>query len=188
MHRFYFPACPVEGPIEPSAPYGHLGLRGRIPNKCSACDYCFEGSCSRAFDELERFMHLDYGPCGIDGPTDPITYEDAYIVSMVEIPRKCRDCPFLFYDRLGGFQCHKDKDKWGDFPRGLDWGTWQPERIYLQLPEPKVTTKTLVAALYAGDLAAFLKEYRRINPSIPYSEAKEDFARLRAKIDGGIGG
>lgn len=183
MHRFYFPACQVEGPIEPPVPFHH-GSQGCIPNKCSTCARMFEGECIRDVERLQRYMHLDYGPCGIDGPTDPVLYEDQFIASKVEIPRKCSDCTFLYYDSIRGFECRKDKDKWGDFPRGLDWGSWQPDRIYVELPYPKITTKVLVDAMYSGDQIAFLKEYRRINPSLPYSEAKEDFARLRTQASG----
>lgn len=188
MHRFYFPACPVEGPIDPPVPYSHFGSRGCIPNKCSTCDCFFEGGCTRFMAELKRYMHLDYGPCGIQGPTDPVHYEDNFITSKVEIPRKCRKCIFLFYDSIRGFECSKDKEKWGDCHRGLDWGTWHPDRVYIQLPEPKVTSKLLVDALNAGDLITFLKEYRRTNPGVPYSEAKEDFDRLWARISGQIPG
>ncbi|WP_367874374.1 hypothetical protein [Luteolibacter sp. Populi] len=187
MHRFYFPACPVDGPIDPPAPFGHFGSRGCIPNKCKTCACSFEGGCTRSFAELNRYMHLDFGPCGIHGPTDPVHYEDSFIVSKVEIPRKCAKCPFLFNDAIRGFECRKDEEKWGDCRRGLDWGAWRPVRIYVELPHPKVSTKSLVEALNAGDLVGFLKEYRRSNPGVPYSEAKEDFARLRALISGETG-
>jgi hypothetical protein len=144
----------------------------------------FEGGCIREMERLGRFMHLDYGPCGIDGPTDPVQYENPFIDSKVEIPHKCSDCVFLYYDSIGGFECRKDNEKWGDFRRGLDWGGWKPDRIYIQLPFPKVTTKALIDAMYSGNQIAFLKEYRRINPSLPYSEAKEDFECLRTKARG----
>ena len=76
MHKLYFPACPVEGPIEPPVPFSHFGTRGAIPSKCGSCKLEFEGGCMRYMDKLKRYMHLDYGPCGISGPTNPVIYED----------------------------------------------------------------------------------------------------------------
>ena len=182
MHRLYFPACPVEGPIDPPAPYGHLGTHGSIPKKCNDCVYCFEGGCTRFFEEVQRYMHLDFGPCGIAGPTDPVFYEDKFIVAKVEIPRKCVRCRFLFHDSIYGFTCRKDGEKWGGCYRGLDWGAWSPERIYLDLPHPKLTTKVLVDCAHKDDLVGFIAEHRRINPAVSMSEAQEDFSRFRVLI------
>ncbi len=179
MHRFYFPSCPVDGPIEPPVPFSHLGTRGAIPNKCASCVHCFEGGCTRHFGELQRYMHLDYGPCGIDGATDPVVYEDSFIRSKVEIPRKCACCRFLFHDSIYGFTCSKDADKWGKCYRGLDWGAWSPDRAYFNLPHPKVTTKGLSDAAHADDLIAFVKEYRLANPDVSVQEIRSDFVRLR---------
>lgn len=179
MHRFYFPACPVDGPIEPPVPFGHMGTSGAIPNKCGSCRHSFEGSCTRFMDEVQRYMHLDFGPCGIPGPTDPVAYEDEFITSKVEIPRKCAKCPFLFTDRIYGFNCRKDTEKWGDCYRGLDWGSWSPDTIYLQLPVPKVTTKELARFARENDLVSFVREHRRVNPALSLEEARADFARFR---------
>jgi hypothetical protein len=182
MHHQYFPACPVKGPIEPPAPFNHLGIQGAIPNKCNRCEFMFEGGCTRYFDKVQHYMHLDFGPCGIDGPTDPVIYEDEFIRSKVEIPRKCRRCRFLFHDYIHGFTCSKDPEKWGYCYRGLDWGAWSPERIYFQLPSPKLTTKVLSDSVYDNNLAVFIIEYRRINPDISMAEARDDFAGLRELV------
>ena len=182
MHRFYFPACPVEGQFDPPIPYGHMGTNGAIPKKCSDCKLCFEGGCTRFFDDVQRYMHLDFGPCGINGPTDPVYYEDHFITAKVEVPRKCVRCPFLFHDSIYGFTCRKDVEKWGGCHRGLDWGAWSPDRIYLELPFPKVTTKTLVNLAHDEDLVGFIAEHRRINPGLSMTEAKEDYSRFRELI------
>jgi len=80
MHKLYFPRCPVDGPIEPPVPYNHMGIGGAIPNKCGSCDFLFEGGCTRFFDELQRYTHLDYGPCGVDEVIGgPIYNEDLRI-------------------------------------------------------------------------------------------------------------
>ena len=182
MHRPYFPACPVAGPIDPPVPYGHMVKHGAIPKKCSDCPNCFEGGCTRFFEEVQRHMHLDFGPCGIDGPTDPVVYEDKLIVAKVEIPRKCARCRFLLHKSIYGFTCRKDQEKWGDCYRGLDWGAWSPDRIYIELPHPKLTTKTLVDAVHSEDLIGFIAEHRRISPGISMAEAKEDYSMFRSLI------
>ena len=183
MHRFYFPACPVEGPTEPPVSFGHGGIHGSIPKKCGDCEHSFEGSCTRFFDEVQRYMHLDYGPCGIDGPTDPVVYEDEFITAKVEVPRKCAGCRFLVHDSIAGFTCHKDRDKWGDFRRGLDWEAWSPDQVYVELPHPKLTTRALVNCAHDEDLKGFVVEYRRINPGLSMNEAREDFARIRRVLE-----
>ncbi|HEY1050075.1 MAG TPA: hypothetical protein VGE39_09985 [Prosthecobacter sp.] len=133
-------------------------------------------------------MYLDYGPCGISGPTDPVVYEDNFIRSKVEVPRKCSRCRFLFHDRIHGFACKKDTEKWGQFYRGLDWGAWRPDRVNFNLPHPKVTTRVLVDAAHENNLGAFVVEYRRTNPGTSIQEAREDFARFRQLIQGRVEG
>lgn len=134
-------------------------------------------------EKLNRYMHLDYGPCGIHGPTDPVIYEDKFIRSKVEIPRKCSKCPFLFHDSIYGFTCRKDSEKWGKCYRGLDWGQWRPDQIYFDLPFPKITTKAFSDAAHENDLGAFVIEYRRVNPGVSLQEARIDFAQLRTLIE-----
>jgi hypothetical protein len=113
-----------------------------------------------------------------------VTYEDSFIQAKVEIPRKCARCVFLGVDRIHGFHCRKDAEKWGDFHRGLDWGTWSPDYIYLELPLPKVSTRELSRLAHANDLLAFVQEHRRINPGLSLEEAKTDFERFRRIIEG----
>jgi hypothetical protein len=183
MHSNYFPPCPVDGPIEPPVPFAHMIWRGAVPKKCSECQHLFEGECIRFIDEVGRYLNLDHGPCGITGPTDPVTCEERFINLKVEVPRKCATCAHLVLDQIHGLHCSKDSTKWGDFHRGLDWGTWQPEQIYLQLPPPKVTTEALSQHAYKDDLVAFIKEHRRINPGLSIEEAKADFRHFRAVIE-----
>ena len=158
MHSKYFPPCPIDGPIDPPVPFAHMASRGAVPNKCSKCEHLFEGECTRYMEEVGRYMHLDHGPCGVNGPTDPVVYEDSFVKSKVEIPRKCAGCVHLGIDRIYGLHCTKDSEKWGDLHRGLDWGTWQPNFIYLELPPPKVTTKKLSIFAYDNDKLAFIKD------------------------------
>jgi len=179
MHKYYFPRCPVTGPITPPKRYSHLGSNGAVPRKCADCEFIFEGSCTRGGSKSHIYMHLDHGPCGIDGPTDPVIYEDQWLRSHVEIPRKCATCVFLGVDSIHGFHCKKDASIWGDFPRGLDWGYWEPDCIWIQLPHPKITTRPMMLWAKAGNLAEFIKEYRHTNLDLPLSEAKADFQFIR---------
>ena len=182
MYRNYFPRCTVEGPYEPPVEYCGMGMRGFIPKKCDCCDNLFEGGCLRGGDPAGRYLHLDFGPCGINGNTDPVGYEDKHIVSKVKVPRKCRPCVHLVYDHIYGFTCKKDSSKWGGIYRGLDWGNWQPDVVYFDLPPPKITTAEMCKCVSSSDLVPFIKEYRRVNPGLSIEEAKSDFALMRKKI------
>ena len=195
MHSQYFPACPVDGPIEPVVPFAHMFSVGAVPNKCSSCRFLFEGECNRAseFNGDQSihlgsmhlgYMRLDHGPCGVNGPTDPAFYEDKFVKAEVSVPRKCTTCRFLNIDSIHGFHCGKDSEIWGDFHRGLDWGAWSPDRIDLELPAPKVTTRALSELAHQNDLIGFIKEHRRVNPGVSLEEAKTDFGFFRHKIDG----
>lgn len=179
MHQYYFPTCKVEGDIEPPVPFNHLGIAGAVPNKCGSCKNLFEGECRRYIEQTNQYLHLDYGPCTITGPTDPVFYEDTYLKAKVEVPRKCSTCAHLKVDSARGFYCSQDQDKWGNFPRGLDWGAWEPESIYLQLPQPKITSKLLPTFVKRDEIINFINEYRRINPGLSITEAKSDFAYLQ---------
>ena len=183
MHRKYFPNCKITGPIEPPVPFSHMGTRGAVPAKCAGCNHLFEGGCTRQIDIIGDYLHLDHGPCGVDGPTDPVIYEEDYVIGKVEVPRKCAACHFLKIKTAWGFVCTKDHEKWGDLHRGLDWGTWSPDSLYLRLPPPKMTTKALSDAVFNDDLVAFIRELRRINPGLSIKEAKSDFAYLRHMVD-----
>jgi hypothetical protein len=112
-----------------------------------------------------------------------VKYEDHFIQSKVEVPRKCVTCRFLAVDSIYGFHCTKDADKWGDFHRGLDWGSWRPGFVYLQLPLPKITTRELSQHAFDNDMVAFIWEHRRINPGLSIEEAKADFQHFRGLIE-----
>ena len=183
MHRYYFPRCHVDGPIEPPVEFNY-GYQGAIPKKCSGCEHQFEGECLRGGEQVGRYLKLDYGPCGLPGETDPVLYENEFIQSKKTIPRKCGQCVYLKYGEIRGFYCGKDSEKWGDRGRGLDWGNWQPDVVYFDLPLPKVTTHKMCEAVSSDALIDFVAEYRRVNPGRSIEEAKNDFALMRAKLDG----
>ncbi len=118
------------------------------------------------------------------GETDPVPYENKYIRAKVTVPRKCASCRYLCNDSIHGFYCNKDSDKWGDFHRGLDWGTWQPEIVYFDLPLPKITTPKMCEYATADDLLSFISEYRKVNPGLSIQEAKDDYSLIQSKISG----
>lgn len=181
MHVNYFPSCKIEGNIEPPVPFNHMGIAGAVPNKCGSCKHLFEG-CTRNIEQVGRYLHLDYGPCTIAGPTDPVIYEDENLKAKVKIPRKCTTC-VLKIERVIGLYCSQGKEKWGSWYRGFDWGTWEPDSIYLQLPLPKVTTKNLLIFVKRNEIINFINEYRQVNPGLSISEAKADFAYLQQALN-----
>jgi hypothetical protein len=180
MHINYFPACPVDGPIEPLVYYKYSGTF--VPNKCSTCKHFFEASCNRVFAAGgNHWMELDFGPCGIDGPTDPIKFEIDLFISKVTIPRKCRQCEYLKVDLSWGFQCRKTQFRGGTL-RGLDWGSWIPDKAYLELPPGKNTSREMSESVHQNNWDLFLKEYQFYNSGLSIEEAKRDFQFLRNKL------
>ena len=105
MDKYYFPKCPVEGPIDPPVPYFHGCFKGSIPQKCHNCKNSFEGECLRGMETVGRYLRLDYGPCGKPGRTDPVPFEDSFVSSVLQVPRKCAICKCIQYSPIFGFTC-----------------------------------------------------------------------------------
>ena len=97
--------------------------------------------------------------------------------AKVTIPRKCAGCSHLVIDRQRGFDCEKDRSIWGDWMRGLDWGTWRPERIYLALRGSKVTTRAMADAVYDDDLVEF-------RTRVPAGQSRRLHRRDQARLRG----
>lgn len=182
MHRTAFPICTVSGSYAP-VPYHHL-IRGAVPAKCAKCDAFFEGGCTRAFDLLQTYLALDHGPCGVKGPTDPVGYEDQWMRSKVEVPRKCADCTHINFDGARGFHCSKDHTVWGSFPRSLDWGAWRPGQPDLTLASGHEITSALVEAVRAGKKMKALMAFRAANKGASMLDAKRAYVALAAKLKG----
>lgn len=166
----YFPRCEVEGSITPAKPFVHLTLEGAVPAKCGSCKLLFEGECRRNPHRVHYmhldygYMHLDHGPCPIPGDTSPVTFtfqvEDRSYT--VFIPRKCENCKYLGSDDILLAYCNQDSEIWGDFQRGLDWGSWEPEPGYIDaLIEERVerTLEILKERFARGEITE--KEYLR---------------------------
>ena len=185
MYRTAFPRCTVLGSFEP-VPYSHF-LNGAVPAKCSQCDHLFEGSCLRAKDQVRDYLSLDHGPCPVTGPTDPVLIETKYYVSKVSVPSKCRDCRYLLLDHVRGFVCNFESEKWGYFPRTLDWGLWTPEYPNLGLQSGRSVSVDVMRAVQQRNEVAAVKAFRAVHKDASFKEARDAYAELVEKVHGAIG-
>ncbi|MBK8252682.1 MAG: hypothetical protein IPK82_08445 [Polyangiaceae bacterium] len=182
MYVRYFPRCPDNGPIYPEQPFGHFGFEGAVPRKCRRCKYLFEGECTRNAANGQPYLMLDHGPCPVDGPTDPVQYENEFVVSKVQVPRKCSTCRFLRLDSIQGFVCGAEPHIWGDFPRGLDWGSWRPSGPIITLPAPFRSTRDLTDTVIRSDKKAFVTMFRKLNPEVPLAEIRRVYELAREQL------
>lgn len=183
MYRKAFPRCTVDGPVEPVG-FGHLGSKGAIPRKCTACRYSMEGSCTRAIEEVAGYLHLDHGPCPVPGATHPVEVPSGVKGGVITVPDKCLGCEHLEMMRL---VCNYQRERWGDFPRSLDWGDWQPELPNLGLMSGRRVSDELLRAVCDGNKVAAIKAFMAVNAGAmmhegmaAYDELSEKAARLAA--------
>jgi hypothetical protein len=181
MYRRAFPRCTVEGSLGP-VPFSHLGLEGAVPAKCSTCSHLFEGECRRALEATQGHLALDHGPCPVAGPTQPVRVETPFYASKVFVPEKCRACRNLELDGVRGFLCTLDADRWGDFPRELDWGSWSPEHPLLGLQSGRSVPVDFVGAVRRDAEADAVRAFRQAYPTATFQEARDAFAELREKL------
>ncbi|MER2565379.1 MAG: hypothetical protein ABTQ32_31935 [Myxococcaceae bacterium] len=176
MDRRAFPACEVIGPVDP-VPYTHM-LSGAIPRKCSGCRFLFEGECTRAMDQVHGYLALDHGPCPVIGDTTPTLVVTKQLRSTVSIPAKCRSCEHLEVSLQRGFTCGFEREKWGFFRRGLDWGSWSPELPNVGLESGRPVSLAVLRAAASGNEAETIKAFRADFPDATFSEARQAFAAL----------
>ncbi|MBR7780426.1 hypothetical protein [Undibacterium rugosum] len=177
MYRKIFPKCSVTGAVDP-VPFNHMGLHGSVPRKCSKCRFQFEGGCTRAMEQVHGYLLLDHGPCPVKGETSPILYENSHIQSKVFVPKKCAACRHLGFSFHAGFSCKLDAEKWGAFPRALDWGAWAPEHPTLGLSSGRSVPLGLLLAVKEQDEAAGVRAFRQAFPDSTIREARDAFAEL----------
>lgn len=185
MYRTVFPRCTVPGSFEPE-PYSHL-INGAVPRKCRECDHLFEGSCRRAMAQVQGYLSLDHGPCPIKGPTDPVLVETQHYLSKVYVPSKCRTCRNLLLDSIQGFVCNLEREKWGSFPRALDWGSWSPEHPNLGLQSGRSVSVEVLQAVSERNEVGAIKAFRAVHRDATLKEAREAYAELLAKVHGAVG-
>jgi len=181
MFRQVLPRCTVTGPVDP-VPYSHL-INGAIPRKCGACKNLFEGGCRRAFEQVEHYLALDHGACPVKGPTNPVQVETEFFVSKVQVPEKCSTCRHLKLDPPWGFVCNFEHERWGDFPRTLDWGAWSPEHPNLGLKSGRSITPEMLNAVAIRQEALAIKVFRATHTDATFHEAREAYAELLAKLE-----
>jgi hypothetical protein len=180
MYRTAFPRCTVVGPVEP-VPYSHF-ISGAVPRKCRTCEHLFEGGCRRAIEQVQGYLSLDHGPCPVKGPTDPVLVETTHFKSKVYVPSKCERCPNLELDRIRGFVCNLDRERWGAFPRTLDWGSWSPEHPNLGLKSGRSVTHEVIQAVAEGSEVQAIKAFRSSHPDATFREARDAYAELLAQL------
>lgn len=192
MYRKSFPKCTVNGPLDP-VPFSHGASEGAIPRKCSTCVNKFEGDCLRADAQMAGYLNLDYGPCGIEGSTNPIQIAEIN-GAPVFVPEKCKGCGFFEEDDFRGFVCRKDADKWGDSPRSLDWGDWEPDYplvgLILKVPtrsgyyfrNTAVISREIILLIQYGEKTKALKLFRKVNEIKTSKEAREAIEEIERKL------
>jgi len=185
VYHEVFPRCDVVGSLEPE-PYGHLGLEGSVPRKCSSCTHIFEGSCLRAIKQLHKYLSLDHGPCPVCGPTNPVLVETATYKSKVFVPAKCERCRFLDLDSTSGFVCDLERKKWGAFPRTLDWGAWSPDHPIVGLKSGRSVTREVIEAVKNRKEAEAVKAFRLSHPGSTFLEARKAYAELIEQVPAGF--
>lgn len=185
MYRTVFPRCTVPGSVEP-VPYSHF-MSGAVPSKCRQCPHLFEGGCRRAMEQVQGYLSLDHGPCPVKGPTEPVLVETQYYLSKVYVPSKCRACRHLLLDPIRGFVCNFERERWGSFPRTLDWGSWSPEHPNLGLQSGRSVSVEVLQAVHLRNEVEAIKAFRGLHRDATLKEAREAYAELLAKVDGAVG-
>lgn len=181
MYRRAFPACEVDGPVDP-VPFSHMLSTGAIPRKCASCRFFFEGECTRAADQGLALLALDHGPCPVLGDTTPTPVDTGLPLGTVSIPAKCRTCEHLEASPVRGFTCRFERDRWGALPRALDWGTWTPELPNLGLASGRPVSLPLLRAVAAGNEAEAVRAFRADFPEATFAEARGAFAELAERL------
>lgn len=180
MYTKSFPRCEVTGSVEP-VPYSHF-ISGAVPQKCRACPSLFEGGCTRAINEVGSYLNLDHGPCPVTGPTEPVFIDTQYYISKVQVPEKCVRCRYLYLDNISGFVCHFEKERWGQFPRSLDWGIWSPSHPIAGLDSGKSVSIDMLLAVKSGNEIVAIKAYKAVHKDATIKEAREAYAEIYHKI------
>lgn len=182
MYQKQFPSCKIKGNTEPQE-FGHMHAKGMIPKKCSECDLMFEGECIRNSEITGEYARLDYGKCKVEGKTNPVRIEIDKNGYETFVPSKCKQCVYLKKDEISEYICSLDKNIWGDFPRSLDWGDWEPDFPIVGLGADFKLTKNLIIQIKNKKTAEAIKEIKSLNSGINLKKALESVSQLKDIID-----
>lgn len=159
-----------------------MAITGAVPRKCGDCRFLFEGECTRATDQVQGYLALDHGPCPIPGnPTPTLVVTDPPF-GTVSIPTKCRTCAHLQTDPIRGFTCGYERERWGAYPRTLDWGDWSPELPNVGLASGRPVSPAVLRAAAAGHEVQAINAFRADFPEATIAEARHAFAELVRKL------
>jgi hypothetical protein len=180
MYRTVLPRCTVVGSVEP-VPYSHF-MNGAVPSKCRTCAHLFEGGCRRALEQVGKYLALDHGPCPVRGPTNPVVVETEHYTSKVLVPAKCERCRYLELEKVRGFVCNFERERWGAFPRTLDWGAWSPEHPNIGLKSGRSVSQEVLRAVAARREVEAIKAFRAAHRDVTHKEAREAYAELLEQV------
>ncbi len=98
------------------------------------------------------------------------------------MPAKCERCAKLELNRIHGFVCNLDRERWGAFPRTLDWGSWSPEHPNLGLKTGRSVSHEVISAVANGSEVQAIKAFRSSHPDATFREARDAYAELLAQL------
>ncbi len=131
---------------------------------------------------MQGYLALDHGPCPIPGnPTPTLVVTDPPF-GTVSIPTKCRTCAHLQTDPIRGFTCGYERERWGAYPRTLDWGDWSPELPNVGLASGRPVSTALLHAVAAGHEVQAIRAFRADFPESTIAEARQAFAELAKRL------
>lgn len=154
-----------------------------IPKKCSECNLMFEGECIRNSEITGEYSRLDYGKCKVEGKTNSVCIEIDNSGYETFVPEKCVKCTHLKKDKYHKYICDFEKNIWGDFPRSLDWGDWQPDFPIIGLGDNLKMTKHLIILIQNKKTVEAIKELKRLNSEIDFKKASESVTLLINKMN-----
>ena len=78
--------------------------------------------------------------------------------------------------------CNYQRERWGDFPRTLDWGDWRPALPNLGLMSGRRVSDALLQAVCDGDKVAAIKAFMAVNAGAMMREGMDAYEELAEKL------
>lgn len=133
-------------------------------------------------EQVRGYLALDHGPCPMRGPTNPVIVETVHYISKVSVPAKCERCRYLELEKVRDFVCNFEREKWGAFPRTLDWGAWSPEHSIVGLKSGRSVSQEVLRAVAAQREVEAIKAFRAAHRDATLKEAREAYAELLQQV------